>query len=145
MNSNPRKEKSLEKYIDKSIYSDMGSHISTNNLSNFSIKFEETSDKYSQNDPNKSDEGKTCNDDDNFIYDDYDQTANNFFNKLIMSDQQRSKSVTNSNKLRINNFRKMFENAFKNNDDNSANDYSDNENNDQHFSNKINLSDSSEL
>jgi hypothetical protein len=109
------KEKSLERYIDRSLYSDMGSQISTNNLSDFSIKFEEISDKFSQTDNEKSDEDKASNNNvNNFVYKNDDETAANFFNKLILSDQQRSKSVSNSNKLKINNFRKIFENAFNN-------------------------------
>lgn len=95
----------------------MGSQISGNNLSDFSIKFEELSDKLSQTDPEKSDEDKTFNHKNNvnnFVYGDDDKTAAKFFNKLILSDQQRSKSVSNSNKMKINNFRKIFENAFNN-------------------------------
>lgn len=115
------KEKSLERYIDRSLYSDMGSQISTNNLSDFSIKFEETSDRFSQTDPEKSDEDKTFNNNvNNFVYKNDDETAANFFNKLILSDQQRSKSVSNSNKLKINNFRKIFEKAFNNETSNQS-------------------------
>ena len=99
--------------MDRSLYSDNGSQLSVNNMSDFSIMFEGLSDKHSQQDPQDFEDEKIYNNN-NFVYGESDATAAQFFNKLIASDQQRSKSVSNNHKLKITDFQKEFKKAFNN-------------------------------
>lgn len=62
-----RKDRSLERKMDKTINSELNSQISGKNLSEFSIKFEGLSDTFSRNEAQDIDDGKnekerTCRD-----------------------------------------------------------------------------------
>jgi hypothetical protein len=113
-----RKDKSLERKMNRTINSEMNSQISGKNLSEFSIKFEGLSDSFSRNDNQDIDDGKSGGvesvnvkgkdlKDMGFMY-----KTDKFKRYRNASDVQRSKSATNqSQKIIQSDFGKVFDNS----------------------------------
>lgn len=87
-----RKDRSLEKKMDRTINSELNSGISGRNLSEFSIKFEGLSDTFSRNEGNDFDDGADLHGKP-FMY-----KTDKFGRSGELSEIQRSKSATNQTK-----------------------------------------------
>lgn len=115
MTAATRKEKLLEKYMGRTVHSDLNSQISGKNLSEFSIKFEGLSDKYSHTEIPDVDDGRDFQGGTFICKEDNGEAHRMSLMGPQAMDIQRSKSANNNvQSLKTGFFKEEFQKAFPN-------------------------------